>query len=162
VSTGPQAAHRHRPDWAVLGIALFLAGLAAVVAWDAQHLNSAAATYSRIGAGAFPLGIAGVLAVLAALTALSAFRSGKPEREPLEFGPLAWIVGGLVLQIALLGVAGFSVATGLLFAMTARGFGGKPLWLTIPIGILISFALYVVFSQGLELSLPQGPLERLI
>jgi putative tricarboxylic transport membrane protein len=153
---------KHRPDWAVLGIAVFLAALAAVIGWDAEHLNSAVAAYSRVGAAAFPLAIAGALAVLAIFTALAAFRSKVPEREPLEFTPLAYILAGLVLQIALLNTLGFSIATGLLFALTARGFGGKPLWLTIPIGIVLCFILYVIFSQGLQLSLPQGPLERLI
>jgi putative tricarboxylic transport membrane protein len=155
-------ARKHRPDWAVLGIAFFLAALAAVIGWDAEHLNSAVAAYSRVGAAAFPLAIAGALAVLAVFTALSGFRSRSETREPLEFTPLAYIIAGLVLQIVLLNSLGFSIATGLLFALTARGFGGKPLWLTIPIGIALCFVLYVIFSQGLQLSLPQGPLERLI
>ncbi len=64
--------------------------------------------------------------------------------------------------VILVGFAGFSIATGVLFGLTARGFGGKPLWLTIPIGIVLSFLLYVLFSKGLQLSLPRGPLERLI
>lgn len=155
-------AKKHRPDWAVLGIAAFLAALAAIIGWDAEHLNSAVAAYSRVGAAAFPFAVAGALAILAFFTALSALRSRVPQREPLEFMPLAYILAGLVLQIALLNRLGFSIATGLLFALTARGFGGKPLWLTIPIGIVLCFVLYVIFSQGLQLSLPQGPLERLI
>jgi len=34
-----------------------------------------------------------------------------------------WIVGGLLAQIALIKLTGFSIATGVLFAMTARGMG---------------------------------------
>jgi putative tricarboxylic transport membrane protein len=49
-----------------------------------------------------------------------------------------------------------------LFAATARGFGRGPLWLTIPLGIVLSFAVWFVFSKGLQLTLPAGPLERLI
>jgi putative tricarboxylic transport membrane protein len=152
----------HRPDWAVLAVAAVLLGLAGIVAWDANHLSGAVAAYSRVGAAAFPYGIAAALAVCGILTAVSAFRHNPVEREVLELPPLLWVICGLVAQIVLLGFAGFSIATGFLFAFTARGFGGKPLWLTIPIGIVLSFILYVIFSRGLQLSLPQGPLERLI
>ena len=153
---------RARPDRAVLVVAIVLGGLAALVAWDAANLSARVATYSRIGAEAFPYAIAGILAVLAIGTAIAAFRGTFPEREPLEIGPLGWVVGGLVLQIVILPFVGFSIATGVMFALVARGFGGKPLWLSIPAGIVLSFILYVLFSKGLQLSLPQGPLERLI
>ena len=55
----------------------------------------------------------------------------------------------------------FSIATGLLFAATAKGFGRGPLWMTVPLGIVFAFFVYVVFAKGLQLSLPAGPLERL-
>jgi putative tricarboxylic transport membrane protein len=73
-----------------------------------------------------------------------------------------WIVGGLLAQMILLKPVGFSIGTGLLFAATARGFGRGPLWKTIPIGIVLSLAIWVLFAKGLQLSLPAGPIERLI
>ena len=77
-------------------------------------------------------------------------------------GPVLWIVGGLVLQMLLLKPLGFSIATGFLFALTARGFGRGPLWLTIPIGIVFALFVWFLFSRVLMLSLPTGPLESLI
>jgi putative tricarboxylic transport membrane protein len=74
---------------------------------------------------------------------------------------MLWIVGGLVLQLLLLKTAGFPIATGLLFACAARGFGKGPLWLTVPIGIALSLAIWLVFAGLLNLSLPAGPLENL-
>ncbi len=62
----------------------------------------------------------------------------------------------------LLKVAGFSIATGLLFAATARAFGRGPLWKTIPIGIVLAYVIWVIFARGLSLSLPAGPLEHLL
>ncbi len=153
---------RARPDKAVLVIAVVLVGIAALVAWDAAHLSARVSTYSRVGAAAFPYTVAGALAILSLVTAIAAFRGTFPERAPLEIGPLGWVAGGLFLQIAILPFVGFSIATGLMFALVARGFGGKPLWASIPAGIVLSFVLYVLFSKGLQLSLPQGPLERLI
>ena len=75
---------------------------------------------------------------------------------------MLWIIGGLALQMLLLKVAGFSIATGLLFAFAARGFGRGPLWMTIPIGIVFSLFVWVIFARILQLSLPAGPLEALV
>ena len=80
-------------------------------------------------------------------------RGGTPEHEPAETAPVLWILGGLVGQIALIGFAGFSIATGVLFAATARGFGRGRLYLTFPIGVAISLALWLLFAKGLDLSL---------
>src|SRR5262245_41655419 len=114
----PQA----QPDKAAFAVAAVLAALAAVIVWDAAHLNANVASYSLIGAAAFPYTIAGLLAAAAIGTAAAALRGEFPDREPLELDRLGWILGGLILQVALLRIAGFSIATGFLFAFTARGF----------------------------------------
>ncbi len=155
-------ARRAQPDKAAFAVAVFLMALGALIAWNAAHLNANLAAYSRVGAAAFPYAVAGLLFAAALATAAAAVRGDFPDREPLELSRLAWILVGLLAQVVLIGFAGFSIATGVLFAMTARGFGGKPLWLTLPIGIVLSFLLYLVFHKGLQLSLPQGPLERLV
>jgi len=74
---------------------------------------------------------------------------------------MLWIVGGLAVQLLTMKTLGFSIATGLLFAATAKGFGRGPLWQTVPIGIVFCFVLWIVFAKGLQLSLPAGPIERL-
>jgi putative tricarboxylic transport membrane protein len=153
---------RAQPDKAAFVVAALLAALGALIAWNAAHLNANLAAYSRVGAAAFPYAIAGLLFAAALGTVAEAAKGEFPDREPLELHRLGWILAGLVAQIILLGFAGFSIATGVLFAFTARGFGGKPLWLTIPIGIVLCFLLYLLVQKGLQLSLPQGPLERLI
>jgi putative tricarboxylic transport membrane protein len=65
------------------------------------------------------------------------------------------------MQMLLLKPAGFSIATGLLFAATARGFGRGPLWLTVPAGVVFALLVWIVFAKGLSLNLPAGPLESL-
>ena len=151
----------HGPDRSGLVIAVLLAALAAVIFYETRAMK-VTALYARVGPTTFPYVIATVLAVLAVGTALSALRGGFPQREPERLAPILWIVGGLALQLLLLKPAGFSIATGCLFALTARGFGRGPLWLTIPIGIVFSLAVWLIFSRLLMLSLPAGPLERLI
>jgi putative tricarboxylic transport membrane protein len=141
-------------------IAVLLAALSAVIFWDTARIGTAA-SYARIGPAAFPYAIAAVLALLAAGTAVKAFRGTFPARERDDIPPVLWIVGGLVAQMLLLKVAGFSIATGILFAATARGMGRGPLWLTLPIGVALALAVWLVFAGLLQLSLPAGPLEHL-
>ncbi len=150
---------RKAVDRAGLFIALILAIIAAVVAWDASHI-SVVQSYARVGPKAFPYVIAGALAAFAILTAIEALK-GAPEREPDEFSPVLWILGGLAAQTALVSYTGFSIATGLLFAATAKAFGRGNFAFTIPAGIAISFVLWFLFAKGLSLTLPIGPLERL-
>ncbi|MBE7183125.1 MAG: tripartite tricarboxylate transporter TctB family protein [Methylobacterium mesophilicum] len=150
-----------RPDRAAFVIALILAAFAAVIFWSTSRMPGGGA-FSRIGPATFPYAIATVLLVLAVLTVISGLRGDFPEREPEAIGPVVWIIGGLALQMLLLKPAGFSIATGMLFAATARAFGRGPLWLTVPLGIVLSFLIWFVFARGLQLTLPAGPLERLV
>ncbi len=158
--SGP-ARQERRPDKGALAIAAGLAVVSIVIAWSTATMGGVA-SYSRVGPAAFPYAIAAVLFVLAVWTAVEAWRGEFPEREADNVPPILWIVGGLAAQMLLLKVAGFSIATGLLFALTARGFGRGPLWMTVPVGIVISLVIWFIFSKGLQLSLPAGPLENLL
>jgi putative tricarboxylic transport membrane protein len=151
---------RRRPDRAALVIAALLVLAAIAIAVSTSRMGGVAG-YSPVGPKTFPYIIAGGLFVLGVLTAIQAWRGGFPEREPQAFGPMAWIVGGLAVQMLTMKTLGFSIATGLLFAATAKGFGKGPLWMTVPIGIVFSFVIWFIFAKGLQLSLPAGPLEQL-
>lgn len=153
--------NERRPDRAALVIAAALAIVAGVIVWSTANMGGGGAS-SPVGPKTFPYVIAAGLFVLAVLTVVSALRGDFPGREPEAFGPVIWIVGGLAMQMLLLNVTGFSIATGLLFAATAKAFGRGPLWMTIPIGIVLSFIVWTIFARGLQLTLPAGPLERLI
>ncbi|WP_299644860.1 tripartite tricarboxylate transporter TctB family protein [Devosia sp.] len=156
-----QANKQRRPDRAALVIAAGLLALALLVAWDASRLGAGGA-YARIGPQTIPYLIAVCLAGLSAWTVVAAYRHSFPEREPQEFAPVLWIVGGLVAQMALIKFTGFSIATGVLFAMTARGMGRVSLPLALLSGILISAFVWFVFARLLQLTLPAGPLEHLM
>jgi putative tricarboxylic transport membrane protein len=151
---------KRRPDWAALVIAAALAVVAGVIAWSTAS-HGVGGNYARVGPTTFPYFIAAAFFGLAIWTAFEAFRGDFPPREHQQISPILWIVGGLAAQMLLLKVAGFSIATGLLFAATARAFGRGPLWQTIPIGIVLSLVIWIIFAKGLQLSLPAGPLEQL-
>ena len=147
-------------DRAALVIAVLLLALAGVIFWQTASMR-VAGQQTRVGPTTLPYLMSAFLAVLGVGHVVMAFRHGLPAREADRAGPMLWIVGGLLLQMLLLKPLGFSVATGLLFAFAARGFGRGPLAMTVPIGIALSFAIWIVFAQLLKLSLPAGPLERL-
>ena len=130
VTDGDSAASlERRPDWPVRVIALLLIMAGAIVAWDAVHMRRGVAAYSRIGPRAFPYAIAAGLVLLRTMHCVWRSRRDLAEpREHDELTPIAWIIGGLDRAIALLRFAGFSIATGAVFAGTARAFGRGPLW----------------------------------
>lgn len=151
---------RSGPDGAALVIAALLAGLALVIFWQTQAMP-VAGQRTRIGPTTLPYLVAAALALLAVGHVVAAFRRGLPERDADRLPPMLWIVGGLVAQMLLLGTAGFSIATGVMFACAAKGFGRGPLWMTIPIGVVLSLLVWLIFAGLLKLSLPAGPLEHL-
>ncbi len=116
----------HRLGVGIIGLLVLL---------DASHIGGGA--YARIGPATFPTLIGFALLGLSGWTMVEAWRGDFPERAHDEFAPIVWIVGGLAAQLLLLTTAGFSIATGLLFAATARAFGKRKLYVSIPVGILI-------------------------
>ena len=150
-----------RPDRAALVIAAVLLVLAAVVAWDAGRITGGGA-YARIGPQTIPYAIAICLAGLGLWTIIEAWRGDFPEREHQEAMPVLWIVAGLLVQLLTIRFIGFTIATGVLFALVARGFGERRFWISIPFGIVLSLIVWALFARGLSLSLPQGPLEDAI
>ncbi len=156
----PAHDHGRRPDRATLVIAALLILLAAGVAYDAATLRAGVASYSRVGPEVFPFAIAGCLAALGVATAISAFRFAAAPPEAVALPPVALIAGGLLGQILLLNVAGFSLATGIVFAATAAALGRPKVWFTYPIGVVFSLTVWLVFAMALKLVLPAGPLEE--
>jgi len=150
-----------RRDTAALFIAAGLIVAAAVLAWDASRLGAGGA-YARIGPQTIPYAIAVCLAGLGVWTAIEAWRGDFPAREKQDLPPVLWIVGGLVVQMVLIRFIGFSIATGIMFAMTARGLGKVSLPRALVAGILISAVVWFIFARILQLTLPAGPPEHLM
>ncbi|HEV7418077.1 tripartite tricarboxylate transporter TctB family protein [Tianweitania sediminis] len=150
-----------RPDRAALLIALVLAVVGLAIGWSTLQAGGVAA-YTPVGPKTVPFIVAACLIGLALWTAVEAWRGNFPEREEQQTAPILWVVGGLIVQMLTIKTIGFSLATGLLFAATAFAFNERRLWLTLPFGIVFSFAVWFIFARGLQLSLPAGWLERLV
>jgi len=158
---GHLSTKQRRPDWAALFIGIGLFAIAALVAFDASRLGGAA-SYARIGPQTVPYAIALVLAGLGLWTVIEAWRGDFPRRERQEIVPVLWIVGGLIIQMTTIRFVGFSISTGLLFAMTARGLGRVNLAFAVVVGIVLSFLVWILFARVLQLTLPAGPIEHLL
>ena len=152
---------KRRPDGAALIIALILAGLGAVLLLDASRLSEVSAGYSGVGPASAPRLIGISLILLAVWTVFDAMKGKFPARPRQDPKPLLWIVGGLIFQLATLKFLGFSIATGVMFACVAAAFGKRNFVFTVPIGILASFVIWLVFARLLMLSLPAGLLEHI-
>lgn len=150
-----------RPRGAAFVIAAGLAGMAALILVDAAGLKQDGG-YAGVGPADVPRLIAYGLLILAALTVVSGIRGDLPKPPRQAPAPVLWILGGLGLQLALLHVVGFVIAGAILFGMTARAFGQRPLWRAIAVGLVLALLIFGVFDQLLRLNLPGGPLERLI
>jgi putative tricarboxylic transport membrane protein len=161
VGTSNSNSVRRRPDWAALVVAVVLLILAGVIFFDVSRLRDVGG-YSQVGPATVPDWIAFGLVGLAIWTVIAAFRGDFPAREKQEIKPVVWIVAGLAAQMLLIRPLGFSIATGVLFGLTAAGFGARRLWISIPIAIVICLAIWWIFSVVLSLSLPAGPLENLL
>lgn len=150
-----------RPRWAAFVIAAGLAVLAVVILWDAAGLKQDGG-YAGVGPADVPRIIAYGLLLLAVLTAVAGLKGDLPHPPRQAPAPVLWIMGGLVGQLALLHVVGFVISGALLFGMTARGFGQRPLWKAVAVGFVLALVIYGVFDRLLKLNLPGGPLELLI
>lgn len=150
-----------RPRRAAFVIAAGLAGMAALLLWDAAGLKQDGG-YSGVGPADVPRLIAYGLLVLSGLTVMAGLKGDLPHPPPQAPAPVLWILSGLGLQLALLHLAGFVLSGALLFGFTARGFGQRPLWRNIAVGVALALIIYAVFDRLLKLNLPGGPLERLI
>lgn len=150
-----------KADHAGFVIAGLLAVLAGVLIFDASRIQSN--TVYGMGPEATPVVIAIGLAILAVANLIDALRGNLPERESADWRAVWLILGGLAALIAIIGIGGgFILSATALFVATSAAFGRRALLADLIIALVMTTLIYVAFSKLLTLSLPAGPLERLI
>jgi putative tricarboxylic transport membrane protein len=161
MTSGDPVQPPRRVDRAGIVIAALLAGLAAVLVWDARGLQST--TMYGMGPEAMPVVIASGLALLAIGNLVDALRGHLPARESADPVPVVLILAGLALLIGIIGFGGgFILATSALFVTTSAAFGRRAVLVDSAIALVMSTLIYLAFDRLLTLSLPAGPLERLL
>jgi putative tricarboxylic transport membrane protein len=150
-----------RFDPAGVVVAAILAVLAAIIIWDMTTIEGTQ-TYG-VGPKAMPIVVAIGLALLAIGNLVDALRGNLPERESADPKPVLLILGGLALLIAIIGFGGgFILATSALFVATSAAFGRRAFLADFAIALVLTTLIYLAFDKLLTLSLPAGPLERLL
>lgn len=161
MSSGDPAQPPRRADRAGIVIAALLTLLAVVLVWDARGLPTTA--MYGMGPEAMPIVVASGLALLAIGNFIDALRGNLPARESADPVPVLLILVGLALLIAIIGFGGgFILATSALFVTTSTAFGRRAILVDSIIAIAMSTLIYLAFDRLLTLSLPAGPLERLL
>jgi len=150
-----------RTDPAGLVIAACLFLLAVVVVWDTTTLQIT--SVYGVGPKAMPFVVAAGLVLLSIGNLVMALQGDLPLREDIDPKAIQRILGGLAALMAVIGFGGgFIIATALLFAMTSSAFGRKALHIDLAIGAALALTVYLLFAKLLSLSLPVGPIERLL
>ncbi len=161
MTSGDSVQPPRRVDRAGLAVAALLAASAAVLVWDARGLQSTA--MYGMGPEAMPVVVATGLALLAIGNFIDALRGSMPARESADPVPVVLILVGLALLIAIIGFGGgFILATSALFVTTSAAFGRRAILADSAIAVVMSTLIYLAFDRLLTLSLPSGPLERLL
>ena len=141
---------------------LFLAGI--VVLTDTTILT-VPDTGGYVSPKIFPYAIGLLLTSLSIFQIIQVLRGKLGEPEGIEAGELGqkgdWkalsiAVGSLIFYVVFLQLIGFVASATVLFSGVAYSLGAKKLWRIVLIALLLSFAIFVGFTQGLQLQLPVG------
>ncbi len=138
--------------------------LAAVVGWQATVIPTHA-VYAQVGPRAIPWIATAMLAVLGALLTLWGVRGGWAHEEhgpPHLWGAFPWLLLGLALNVTLIGVAGFIIASTVLFVCTALAFGSLSVLRDAAIGFALALIAYVGFDRVLGYKIGSGLIEGLL
>jgi putative tricarboxylic transport membrane protein len=154
-----RATRRIDPAGGVVAAALAL--MAGVILWDMSQLQITSAY--GVGPKMMPIVVACGLLVLSVANLVMALRGDMPARESADPKAILLILGGLAALIVIIGLdGGFIPATAILFAATAAAFGRKAFITDLIIGFVLAVVIFLIFDKLLTLSLPFGPLERLL
>jgi putative tricarboxylic transport membrane protein len=148
-----------------LVVALGVLGLGLVVLWQASDIP-VSPLYARVGPTAAPYLCAFGLIVMGAALVWEALRGGwQPDEEKearQDWRAIAWVGGGLALNVITIGPLGFTIASILLFTCVARGFGSTNLARDAAIGAAFAMIAYLGFAKALNINIGAGLIENAI
>lgn len=156
-------------DKAQFVLAAFLAVVGAYTIIDARTLNIGFG--DPIGPRVFPYVIGTGMLVLAVWLAIATSRGDVAESEGGEdvdlTSPPDWLTVGklagiLILNVLLVGVLGWAITGGLLFAGCAWALGSKTLVRDLIIGLVLSVASWYFFYVGLDVPVDPGILDGIL
>ena len=143
-------------------ISLGLIALGTFIIWETRSIAETQG-YAQIGPRLFPYIVGSGLTLFGAVLAWQAAAGGW-RKVPLDeahdapdWSAFVIITIGVILHMAIIGWAGFIIASTLLFVLIARGFGSRRLVRDAIIGVVLAVVVFFIFTLALGLSLPKGP-----
>jgi putative tricarboxylic transport membrane protein len=160
--SGSGGATGRRPAGGEMVMAGVLLGLAAVVFWQTAAIP-VSPIYAKVGPTVVPVIAALGLALLGLVLMVEALRGGwqsEPERNlAIDHAALMWIGAGLILNVVLIGSAGFTLASTVLFVCVARAFGSRNIVRDGAVAIIFALATYFGFARTLGIDIGAGLIE---
>jgi putative tricarboxylic transport membrane protein len=151
-----------------LAVGLGVVGLGALTAWLTWVIPTTP-VYAVVGPKLVPALVAGALVVLGLLLVVAALRGGWSADIPevAEAGPpnlvsLAWLCGGMLLNLVLIVPLGFALSAAIQFVCTARAFGSRSPLRDAAIALLVSLGAFFLFVEALGVNIGAGLLEGAI
>ncbi len=146
-------------------IALGVLALAAVFYWQTLAIP-VSPLYARVGPTVIPMIAATGLAACGFALLVQALRGGWQENDEKEImqdkRALVLLVAGLLSNMLLIGPAGFTIASTIMFTLTARAFGSKNSLRDMGVGFGLALVAYLGFARALGINIGAGPPEQLI
>jgi putative tricarboxylic transport membrane protein len=150
---------------AELIVGLAVLALSGIVVWQAGEI-AASPLYAQVGPKFVPytvgVGLALLGAGLTAAATIGRWRTEPDDAGGIDWRAMSWLGAGMVLNCALIGPAGFIVASTLMFACVARAFASKAWPRDLAIGFAIALAAYLAFDRLLGININAGVLEGIL
>ena len=144
-------------------ISLGLVALGSFVVYETQTIAETQG-YAQIGPRLFPYIIGCGLTVCGAVLAWQSLFGGwrnvpldQEGHDRPDWMAFAIISAGVILHMAIIGWAGFIIASIILFVMVARGFGSRRIVRDALIALVLATVVFFIFTLALGLNLPKGP-----
>lgn len=159
--TGPEARSSLWPDVLVGGFVLLLGALAL---WQALVIPLSP-LYGQVGPKAVPFVVGGGLIVLGGCLLYVALRGGwswalEDAGAPPNRRALALLGAGLLANLALIGVLGFSLAATAQFVLVAAAFGSRRPVRDLVLALVLTLAAWFLFVEALGVNIGAGLLEQ--
>jgi putative tricarboxylic transport membrane protein len=151
----------HRLPGTLFGSAVAALGVAVVIA--SQQIKTGFA-YDVVGPAMFSnlIGIGLTLSgIVSVISTRRASLEDLPDQPKLNLWPLGQISAALLLEAALISRLGWIPVVATVFVAGTYAFGDRRILSNTLIGLVLATLILVVFTLGLGIDLPLGPLEPL-
>ena len=148
------------PAWGDVAVGLGVVAVAIVCGWETSVIPTNA-IYAQVGPKVIPGIASAMLGALGVILTVEGLRGGWPHEEHGALNPrgAGFLLLGLFLNVALIGTAGFIIASTVLFLLTAMAFGSTHILRDALIGLALVLVAYVGFDRVLGYKIGTGLIE---